>query len=118
MKKTLVPIRKRHGGTIDCVIGTGVVVNGNLSCEGMIRIEGTCSGRLSSKMNLVVAEGARVDAKLSAQNIVIAGKVNGSIVAKNSVRLTSSARVRADIKTSQFSMDEGARLWGRVEIVQ
>ena len=114
----MTPIRKRHGGTIDCILGVGMVVEGSLSCEGVIRVEGVCSGRLSSKTSLVIVEGARVDAKLMAQDIVIAGRVNGTVIAKNSVRLTASARVRADIKTASFSMEEGARLWGKIEIVQ
>jgi cytoskeletal protein CcmA (bactofilin family) len=102
-------------GSPDCLIGRDVTSEGSLSAEGIVRIEGRCSGKVASKTTIVVVEGARVDAKLQAEDVIVAGMVHGTIIAKRSVRLCPTARVRGDIVAGKFHMEDGARLWGRVD---
>lgn len=106
---------KELRGSPDCLIGKGMVAEGSLSSEGVMRIEGRCSGRITCAATVVVVEGARVDAKIHAENVIVAGLVHGSITARKLVRLCPSARVRGDVKAGEFLMEAGARLWGRVD---
>lgn len=102
------------GGLSDCVIGKGSRFEGDARCAGLLRIEGECSGTISVLGTLVVAAGATVEAKIEADDIIIAGFVSGSIAARRSLSLESTARVRADVRSKSFKLDDGARYKGSV----
>lgn len=101
-------------GISECLIGKGSRLEGNFSCAGLLRIEGECIGKLSVAGTLVIAEGAEVDADVVADNVVVAGRVRGTISAKDSIHLTSTARVKADLKSRRFKLDEGGLFLGGV----
>jgi cytoskeletal protein CcmA (bactofilin family) len=103
---------KNSGGTPECLIGRGSLMDGRLSCKGMIRVEGECRGRLSTDGTLVIAEGARVEAEIEAENVIIAGFAGGTISARNFVHIASTARVRAEIRSRRFKIEAGGLFEG------
>jgi cytoskeletal protein CcmA (bactofilin family) len=114
VKRNLELEAERPRGTPDCVIGRGVAVEGRLACGGFLRVEGRCSGSLESEGDIVVAEGAEVQADIKGRNVVVAGTAAGSIEAGDAVHLTSAARVKSSVVAKRFSMDEGAVFSGKV----
>lgn len=73
-----------------------------------LRINGTFEGVLNTKGNLMIGEQAVVNADITGESIVIAGKVNGNITALKDLKLISPARVIGDIKSPLLSIAEGA----------
>ncbi|MCX7026041.1 MAG: polymer-forming cytoskeletal protein [Spirochaetes bacterium] len=114
MKKREASKGEKRKGTLDCVVGLGVKVEGRLSCGGFLWVEGECIGSLESEENIVVAAGAKIKADIKGRDVVVAGRISGSIEAEDAVRLTPSARVQGDIRSRRFSMEEGAIYSGRV----
>lgn len=102
--------------TSECLVGKGALLEGTFSCSGLLRIEGGCTGELSVLGTLVIAEGASVEAAIDADNIVVAGRLRGTVSARNSVRLASTANVRADITTPRFALEDGGLFFGTVSI--
>lgn len=98
----------------ECLIGAASRFEGALSCEGLIRIEGDCSGRLESAGTIVVAAGATVKAELKAAEVIVAGSLEGSIEASRRVDLAPGAKVRAEIRSRAFRLEEGAWFRGTV----
>ncbi len=89
-------------------------LEGDYSCSGLLRIEGRARGKISVNGSLVIAEEARVEADIEAQDVIVAGILIGSIKAEKSIRLTQSAKVRARLSSPVFSLEEGALFEGTV----
>ncbi len=102
--------------TSECLVGKGARLEGQVTCSGILRIEGECSGELAVQGTLIIAQGASVQADIQADDVVVAGRLKGSISARKSVRLASTASVRADIKTPRFALEDGGLYWGTVSI--
>ena len=73
-----------------------------------LRINGRFEGTLNTKGNLMIGPHATVNADVTGDTIVIAGKVNGNIYALHELKLISPACVVGDIKTPLLSVAEGA----------
>jgi len=73
-----------------------------------LRINGTFEGVLNTKGSLMIGEHAVVNADITGESIVIAGKVSGNITALKDLKLISPARVIGDIKSPLLSIAEGA----------
>jgi len=82
-----------------------------------LKINGTFEGSLTTKGNLTIGESAEVNADIIGENIVIAGKVTGDIIAERSLRLVAPARVIGDIRSPSLMVDEGAVLQGSCQMI-
>jgi len=82
-----------------------------------LRINGRFEGTLNTKGNLMIGEHATVNADITGDVIVVAGKVNGNISAVKELKLISPACVVGDIKTPLLSVAEGAILEGNCRML-
>jgi cytoskeletal protein CcmA (bactofilin family) len=96
-----------RAGDVHTLLGKGSEFEGKLSFEGQVRIDGKYSGQISTKDVLVIGEGARVNAEISAGTVIINGQVEGNIKATGMVELHPPARVKGSIETPALSMDKG-----------
>ncbi|MCF7887125.1 MAG: polymer-forming cytoskeletal protein [Candidatus Omnitrophica bacterium] len=80
-----------------------------------LRINGEFDGNLTTKGSLTVGETASVKAQIKGENVIISGKVNGTIKADN-VKLFSTAEVYGDIQAAKISIEEGAIFDGRCQM--
>jgi cytoskeletal protein CcmA (bactofilin family) len=85
----------------------GSRVTGQLTFQGSARIEGNVDGEIQCHGTLTIGERAEVRAKISGDVIVIRGKVEGNLVAKEKVELVAPARVFGDIDTPRLIITEG-----------
>jgi excisionase family DNA binding protein len=82
-----------------------------------LRINGNFKGTLNAKGNLIIGENARVSADIVGESIIISGRVIGKIKATKSLKLTSTAEVEAEIETVSLSIEEGAILNGKINML-
>jgi cytoskeletal protein CcmA (bactofilin family) len=93
---------------LNALLGPGSVVEGKLSFEGQVGIDGTFTGEITTKDLLVIGHSAHVSADIRCGSVVVKGEVNGNIRARDSVELHESARVKAEIATPALLIDKGA----------
>jgi cytoskeletal protein CcmA (bactofilin family) len=99
------------------VIGTSIVIKGELSCSEELYVDGQVEGVIDPKGNrLTVGPNGRVKANVNASAVVVQGKLEGNIRASDRVDLKQSAVVTGDIAAQRISIDEGAYFKGRVNI--
>ena len=96
-----------RSGEVHTLLGKGSEFEGKLSFEGQVRIDGKYSGQISTRDVLVVGEGAKVTAEISAGTVIINGTVEGNIKATGTVELHPPARVKGSIETPALSIDKG-----------
>jgi len=98
---------------IEAVIGPATSFNGHLKCDGSVRIDGLCEGFIETGGNVIIGEGAKVIADITAENVSVSGAVRGSITARGRLEVLSTGRVWADIAVTSFLIDEGGFFRGR-----
>jgi cytoskeletal protein CcmA (bactofilin family) len=85
----------------------GSRVTGHLIFQGSARIDGNVEGEIRCHGTLTIGEGAEIRAKISAQSVVIRGRVEGNVAAKDKLELLAPGRLYGNISTSRLVMSEG-----------
>jgi cytoskeletal protein CcmA (bactofilin family) len=113
--------RKKHAPPqkrIDCLIGAGTTVKGDVSFSGGLRIDGVVQGNVTTANGeagtLVVSEQARIDGEIKVSHVVVNGTVNGPIAANDFLELQAKARIVGDIEYRTLEMHLGAVVQGRL----
>jgi cytoskeletal protein CcmA (bactofilin family) len=98
-------------------IGKSVVIRGALFAEEDVVVAGRIEGTVKMDGHrLLVSQGAQINADVHARELVIAGRVVGSITAVERLELQPTADVQGDVTTPALRMVEGAGLTGEVEM--
>jgi len=82
-----------------------------------LRINGSFEGKLDVRGNLTIGENAKVKANINGDRIIVAGKVNGDILATQSVSVIAPAVIQGNIATPRLSMTEGAVVDGQLSMM-
>ncbi len=98
------------------VIGSSIVIDGEISGDEDLVIQGTVKGKISLKESLIVAGSGVVEADIDTQNVEVAGKVTGNISASDRVELKSDCRMVGDIKAPRILIADGASFKGNVDM--
>ena len=113
--------RKSHASPqkrIDCLIGAGTTVQGDVSFSGGLRVDGIVKGNVTTANGeagtLVVSEHARIDGEIKVSHVVVKGTVHGPISAADFLELQAKARVVGDIHYKTLEMHFGAVVQGRL----
>lgn len=104
------PIDADDGAT---VIGPGTRFEGLLTFRGRARVEGSLSGEIVGHGLLVLGPGARAEAKVEVDELIVAGEIEGDVRARRRIELLASGTIRGDVETPRLVIAEGGRLLGR-----
>ena len=98
------------------VLGGGMTVNGDVTGDGELRIEGHVQGSVTTTGRVIVEASGEVEGGIEAGEVVASGKVSGKITAKGAVRLKSGCRVEANVHAPTIELEEGGFVNGRLEM--
>lgn len=93
-------------------LGQGSRVDGRLTFDGSVRIDGHIEGEISAQDTVIIGEGAVVNAQIQANTIVVQGRVNGDITARKKVELRAPAKLVGNINTPSLVIHEGVTFEG------
>jgi cytoskeletal protein CcmA (bactofilin family) len=85
----------------------GSRVAGQLVFQGSAKIDGIVDGEVRCNGTLTIGAGAEVRAKISGQTVIIQGKVEGNVTAKEKVELAAPARLYGNISSPRLVIMEG-----------
>ncbi|MEQ9490603.1 MAG: polymer-forming cytoskeletal protein [Alphaproteobacteria bacterium] len=97
--------------SVESLIGTDMKIDGNITVEGHVRLDGTLVGDLKGK-TIVIGPKGELRGTVSADELTVEGAVFGSIDAR-SVTLKRSARVFGDVQHEVIEVDAGAEIEGQ-----
>lgn len=101
---------------IEVTVGPTANFNGDLECDGIVKVEGVFQGSIKTVSNVIITEQGKVDAHIEAQNVSVSGQAKGSIVAKGRLEILPTGRVWADVTVSSFLLDDGGKLHGGLKM--
>jgi|SRR5512132_3405453 cytoskeletal protein CcmA (bactofilin family) len=85
----------------------GSRVTGQLSFQGPARIDGIVDGEVNCQGILTIGESAEVKAKVAGQVVIIRGRVEGNVTAKERIELLAPARLIGNIDAPRLIIAEG-----------
>ena len=94
------------------IIGNGVVVEGKMTSNGNVRIDGVINGDVHAQGNLTVGENGEINGEINSENVTIGGKVIGRVNAKEKVLLEAKCVLKGDIYTKILVVEAGAKFDG------
>jgi len=111
--------RKDRKNEMEKVLDVDASMQGSLIFKDPVnlKISGRFEGTLNTKGNLMVGENAVVNADVTGDSIVIAGKVNGNVHALKELKLIAPGCLVGDIRTPLLSIAEGAVLEGNCSML-
>jgi cytoskeletal protein CcmA (bactofilin family) len=89
-------------------IGKGSRVSGKLEFEGSIRIYGNAEGEIVAGEAVIIRRGARVNAKIRANEVVIEGEVTADVEATERVEIGATGRFSGTVSTPRLVIHDGA----------
>ena len=91
-------------------LGSGMLITGNILCAGSLQICGRVIGDIHASQ-LVICEGAKVEGKVIAPDLIIQGAFSGTINGNN-VKLQSTAVVEGEIFNKSLVIEQNALFEG------
>ena len=95
-------------------IGMGTLIQGALNGKGNYHIQGEVAGDGDIEGAVVLAAGAYWKGNLTADYVRIAGKVDGTVVARLKIDLAPTAVVTGDLSAPAIAIAEGALYEGAI----
>ncbi|MFM2054149.1 MAG: hypothetical protein RL456_2186 [Pseudomonadota bacterium] len=113
-RKTGDPMQER----IDCLVGAGTTVVGDLTFTGGLRIDGRVEGdvivSLVNPGTLTIGDQGCVEGDVRVSHLVVFGRVTGSIYATGLVDLRGHAHIAGNVHYGAIEMQKGAVIEGHL----
>jgi cytoskeletal protein CcmA (bactofilin family) len=103
-----------NGPTTYVAASTKVV--GTITGQGAYVFCGTVEGNCDINGPLTLAESGRWKGTLKATDIVVAGTVEGDVIATQRVEILGSARVTGSLSGNSIAVAEGAIIEGEIKV--
>jgi cytoskeletal protein CcmA (bactofilin family) len=98
------------------VLSSDVEINGTLKFAGELTFEGKLEGDIVSDGTLQLGDSTVINGNVNVTSVVVRGKVNGNITAKDKIEIKSKAELFGDIKSSKLVIEEGVTFVGKTEV--
>jgi cytoskeletal protein CcmA (bactofilin family) len=90
------------------LVGRPVVIEGDISGDENLHIDGRVKGTIRLTGDLFVGAGGVVEAEVDARNVVIQGSVTGKVLARRQLEVQPSGRFNGECTAASFEIREGA----------
>jgi cytoskeletal protein CcmA (bactofilin family) len=97
---------------LESLIGANSRFKGDIDTKGTLRVDGNMEGNVNADW-VILGEKAHIKGDITARGIIIGGKVEGNLRAKEIVEIKSKAHVYGDISASKLTIAEGGIFEGR-----
>ena len=98
------------------MLNSDVEIKGNLKFSGELTFDGKLDGEIQTDGTLNLGDSAVVNGNISAQTVVLRGKINGNVVAKDKIDIKAKTELIGDIRASKLSVEEGVTFVGKTEV--
>jgi cytoskeletal protein CcmA (bactofilin family) len=98
-------------------IGKSVVIRGELTGNEDLYLDGEIEGNIDLRDHrLVIGPNGKIKATITARDIVVHGRVEGNVSARERVELRKNCNVVGDLSTERIVIEDGAFFKGSIDI--
>lgn len=99
-------ISERFGSKIRSVLGAGTVIQGKLSFDTPVRIDGKLTGEIFSSKALIIGPTGSIDAQVNVASLYVMGSVSGKVKATERIEVFPGGVLQADISTPALAIND------------
>ncbi|MGG1615419.1 polymer-forming cytoskeletal protein [Paenibacillus sp. NRS-1782] len=110
--------KKLAAPTTDTLLANGTSFEGTIEAEANIRIDGHFQGDIRSTRAVVIGESAVVRSDIIAQDVILAGKVFGSITTEGRLTITPTGELYGKVVAAALVISEGGLLDGTSQMIR
>ncbi|MFM6946491.1 MAG: polymer-forming cytoskeletal protein [Flavobacteriales bacterium] len=96
-----------HADRLNKIVA-GTEINGDLTSDSNIHLEGEVNGNVSCAGRVVIGSSGKINGNLVCVHAEIEGAMEGQLMVENLLVLRSTARIKGDIQTMKLHIEEGA----------
>lgn len=105
-------VRGMDGDDVSTLLSKEAEFQGTVRIQGSVRVDGTVTGDLISTHTVTVGTTGVIEGNITAEDIIVAGRVHGALVARGKIMLESSAQFEGDLTATKLAVAEGAAFRG------
>ena|SRR5436189_5176321 len=98
------------------VLNSDVELKGTLKFSGDLTFDGKLEGDINSDGTLNLGDNAILKGNINVNSVVVRGKVNGNVAAKEKIDIKSKAELFGDIRAPKLVIEEGVTFVGKTEV--
>jgi cytoskeletal protein CcmA (bactofilin family) len=98
------------------VLNSDVELKGNLKFSGELTFDGKLEGDINSEGTLNLGDNAVVKGNINVNSVVVRGKINGNITAKDKIDIKTRTELFGDIRSPKLVIEEGVTFVGKTEV--
>lgn len=98
-------------------ISQGIRIKGEVTGTEDLFVDGYVEGKLNLTANscLTVGPNGDVKADLNAREIIVRGRVEGKVIARDKLLIGHTGQITGEVQTDRLAIEDGALLRGKVE---
>ena len=105
------------GRSESSVIGASILVQGDMSGDEDLVIQGRIEGSITLKKNLVtIGKDGRVSATVNAKSIKVDGTVEGELRGAEQIVVTRTGNVNGNLVAPRVTLEDGCRFKGTIDM--
>ena len=97
-------------------LNSDVELKGILKFSGELTFDGKLEGDINSDGSLLLGDNAVVKGNIDVGSVVVRGKVNGNVVAKEKIDIKARTELFGDIRAPKLVIEEGVTFVGKTEV--
>jgi cytoskeletal protein CcmA (bactofilin family) len=98
----------------ECYIAHGTTVEGKITGGASVGIDGLVKGEMNISSKVIVGETGEIKGNIKADDIIVAGKVNGNIEARNILEAQPTGQIFGDINANRLMIADGVLFEGNI----
>ena len=114
--------KKRKFVAITTLIDKGIVISGDTSYIGGIRLDGKIIGNLKvygeEDSLLIMGHGSKITGDVEVEKAIIDGEINGNIKCHDYLELNTNAIVNGSIEYDIIEVHEGSKITGNLKFAK
>ena len=114
--------KKRKFVAITTLIDKGIVISGDTTYTGGIRIDGEMIGNLrvhgEGDSLLIMGRGSKITGDVEVEKAIINGEINGNIKSHDYLELNTNAVVNGSMEYDILEIHEGSKITGNLKFIK
>ncbi len=98
------------------ILNSDVEIKGTLKFAGELTFDGKLDGDIASEGVLNLGDNAVVKGNLNVSSVVLRGKINGNVIAKERIEIKAKTELFGDIRAAKLAIEEGVTFVGKTEV--
>lgn len=99
------------------LIAEGIVIDGFVKGIGHLIVAGTVKGDCKLAGTVTLSDTGRWHGKIEAENVLLAGELDGSAHAENKLEIAPTARIKGDVSARMIAVANGAVVDGEMRVI-